>query len=107
MYRHNNSHVSREDAVDQVLLWQVERDLQLIVIKRDFSRAGAVESGLHEGGPGILQKETSAHVILTDPSHAREHHLPTVIFNSRFPHEEVGEATDFINRHKMRFWGNT
>lgn len=31
------SHISGEDTVDQILLWQVKGALQLVVVKGDFS----------------------------------------------------------------------
>jgi len=97
-----HSHIGGEDPVDQVLLREVKRALQLVVVERDFSRARAVESGLHEGGPGVLQEEASAHVVLTNPRHAREHNLAAVVFHRRLPQEEVGESSDLVNGHEVR-----
>lgn len=100
-----NSHISGEDSIDQVLLREVEGALQFVVVKRNFSRAGAVQTSLHKGGPGVLQEETAAHIVFTHPGHTGEHRLPTVIFNSSFSQEEVGKVTDVVHRHKVGLWG--
>lgn len=80
----------------------MESALQLVVVKGDFSRARAVEPSLREGGPGVLQEEASAHVVLADPRHPGEHHLPAVVLHRRLPQEEVGESSDLVDRHEMR-----
>lgn len=64
-----HSHIGREDAVDEVLLRQVEGALQLVVVEGDLSRAGAVEPRLHERGPGVLQEKSPANIVLADPCH--------------------------------------
>ena len=71
-----HSHVSGEDAIDEVLLGQMEGTLQLIIVEGDLSRAGAVEPGLQEGSPLLLQHSwRAAHVILAHTGHSRHHHL--------------------------------
>ena len=96
------SHVGGEDAVDEVLLRQVEGALQLVVVERDFPRARAVEPGLHEGGPRVLQEEPPANVVLTDSRHSRIHRLATVVLHGVLPEEEEGEEADVVGRDEVR-----
>ena len=89
-------HIGGKDAVDQVQLRQEESALQLIVVEGDLAGAGAVQAGLHEGGPGVLQQEPPPNVILADPGSSGEHGLPTVMLHSIFSEKEVGEIPDVI-----------
>lgn len=96
-------HVGGEDAVDQVQLGQEERALQLVVVEGDLPGPGAVQTRLHEGGPGVLQEEASPNVVLADPSSPGEHCLPAVMLHSIFSEEEVGEVPDVIGGHEIGF----
>ena len=96
-------HVGGEDAVDQVQLGQEEGALELVVVERDLSRAGAVEAGLHERGPRVLQQEAAPDVVLTHPRSSGEHGLPTVVLHGIFSEEEVGEISDVIRGHEVWF----
>lgn len=89
-------HIGGEDAVDQIKLGQEEGALQLIVVEGHLPGAGAVEAGLHEGGPGVLQQEPPPHVVLADPGSSGEHGLPTVMLHSVFSEKEVGEIPNGI-----------
>lgn len=91
-----HSHIGREDAVDEVLLGQVEGALQLVVVEGDLSGAGAVEPGLHERGPGVLQEESPADVVLADSSHAGVDRLAAVVLHRVLPQEEEGEEADVV-----------
>ncbi|MEQ2241114.1 hypothetical protein ILYODFUR_022064 [Ilyodon furcidens] len=91
-----HSHIGGEDAIDEVLLGQVESALELIVVEGDLSRAGAVEPSLHECGPGVLQEEPSADVVLADPGHAGIDCLATVVLHRILPQEKEGEEADVI-----------
>lgn len=95
-------HVSGKDAIDEVLLRQVEGALQLVVVEGDLSRAGAVEPGFGKGGPGVLQQEASTDVVLTDSGHSRVHRLPTVMLYCVLPQEEEGKEPDVIRRDELR-----
>lgn len=60
-------HIGGENAIEQLQLGQVEGPLQLVVVEGDLPRARAVEPGLHECGPRVLQQEPTTDVILTHP----------------------------------------
>lgn len=96
-----HSHIGREDAVDEVLLRQVEGALQLVVVEGDLPGAGAVEPGLHERGPGVLQEEAPADVVLTDSSHAGINCLAAVVLHGVLPQEEEGEEADVVRRDEV------
>lgn len=102
MCRSVNSHVGGEDAVDEVLLGQVEGALQLVVVERDLSGAWAVQPGLHERGPRVLQEKASPDVVLTDPGHAGIHRLPAVVLHRVLPQEEEGEEADVVGGDEVR-----
>lgn len=91
-----HSHVGGEDAVDKVLLGQVEGALQLVVVEGDLPRAGTVEPRLHERGPGVLQEKSPADIVLADSCDTRVHCLPTVVFHCVLPEEEEGEQADVV-----------
>lgn len=67
-----------------------------MVVKGHFAGPGAVEPSLHERGPGVLQQETPADVILADPGRPGEHSLPTVMLHSIFPEEKIGEIANVV-----------
>lgn len=96
-----HSHVGCEDAIDEVLLGQVEGALQLVVVEGDLARARAVEPCLHEGGPRILQEEPAADVVLADAGHTRVHRLAAVVLHCVFPQEEEGEESDVVGRDEV------
>ena len=96
-------HVGGKDAVDQIQLRQEEGALQLIVVERELARAGAVETGLHERGPGVLQQEPAPDVVLAEPGSSGEHGLPTVVLHGIFAEKEVGEIPDVIRGHEVWF----
>lgn len=100
-----HSHVGCEDAVEQLQLGQIERPLQLVVVEWDFSRSGAVQPGLHEGGPRVLQEKATTDVIFTDAPRPRKHRPATVVLHCVLPEEEVGEVADVIGRHKIWLCG--
>lgn len=89
-------HIGGEDAVDEVLLRQVEGALQLVVVEGDLSGTGAVEPRFHERCPGVLQQKAPADVILTDSGHAGVHRLATVVLHGILPQEEEGEEADVV-----------
>lgn len=90
-------HIGREDAVDEVLLGQVEGALQFIVVEWDLPGAGAVKPRLHERGPGVLEEESPADIILADSCHAGIHSLAAVVLHCVLPQEEEGEEADVIS----------
>lgn len=90
------SHVGGENAVEQLQLRQVKCALQFIVIEGDFPWAGAVQPGLHEGGPRVLQKEAATDIILTDSPRPGKYRPATVMLDRIFPEEEVGEVANII-----------
>lgn len=96
-----HSHVSGEDAIDEVLLGQMEGTLQLIIVEGDLSRAGAVEPGLHECGPRVLQQETATYIILAHPGHPRVHSAPTIMLHGILPKEEIRKQPDVKGCHKI------
>lgn len=96
-----HSHVGGEDAVDEVLFGQVEGALQLVVVERDLSGARAVEPRLHERGPGVLQEESAADVVLADPRHAGIHRFATVVLHRVLPQEEESEEADVVGRDEV------
>lgn len=98
-----HSHVGGEDSIDEILLREVEGALQLVVVEGNISRAGTVESSLHEGGPCVFQQETTTNVILTHTGHTREDRLPTVLFYCVLSQKEVREAARLVCRDKLRF----
>lgn len=100
-----DSHIRGEDAVDEVLLGQVEGALQLVVVEGDLARARAVEPGLHEGGPRVLQEEAPADVVLADPRHAGIHRLAAVVLHRVLPQEEEGEEADVVGRDEVGLCG--
>lgn len=91
-----HSHIGGEDAVDEVLLGQVEGALQLVVVEGNLPGAGAVEPRLHERGPGVLEEKPPANVVLADSRHARIDRLPAVVLHCVLPQEEEGEEADVI-----------
>lgn len=97
-------HVGGEDAVDEILLRQVEGALQLIVVEGNLSRARAVESGLHECGPGVLQEKPPTNVVFTDARYAGIDRLPTVVLHGVLSQEEEGEEADVVGRDEVRLW---
>lgn len=98
------AHIGGEDAVDQVELGQEEGALQLVVVEGDLPGARAVEPGLHERGPGVLQQEPPSDVVLADPGGSGEHGFPTVVLHGVFSEKEVGEVPDVIGGHEVWFW---
>lgn len=99
-----DSHVGSEDPVDKVLLGQVEGTLQLVVVEGDLARAGAVEPGLHECGPRVLQQEAAPDVILAHAGHPRVHGAPTVMLHRVLPQEEVGKQPNIEGCYKVWLW---
>lgn len=97
------SHVGSKNAVEQLQLRQVKGSLQLVVVKGDFSWSRAVQPGLHECCPRVLQEETATNVILTDPPCTGEHRPATVMLYRVFPEEEVGEVADIIGGDEVWF----
>lgn len=95
------SHIGGEDAVDEVLLGQVEGALQLVVVEGDLSGARAVEPGLHECGPRVLEEEAPTDVVLADASHSRVHRLAAVVLHRVLPQEEEGEEADVVGRDEV------
>lgn len=95
-------HVGGKDAVDEVLLGQVEGAVELVVIERHVSWAGAVQSGLHERRPCVLEQKPAAYVVLTHPRHPREHRLATILLHRHLPQEEIDEAANLVRRDKLR-----
>ena len=93
----SNLHIGGENAVDQVLFWEVEGALEFVEIKGDLSGPGTVQPCFHERGPSVLQQKSAAHVVLTNPSHTREHHFTTVVLHRRLTEEEVSEAADLVH----------
>lgn len=91
-----HSHIGCEDAVDEVLLRQVEGALQLVVVEGDLSRPRAVEPCLHERGPGVLQEKPPTYVIFADSCHAGINSLATVVLHCVLPQEEEGEEADVV-----------
>lgn len=96
-----HSHVSGEDAIDKVLLRQMEGTLQLVIVEGDLSWAGAVEPGLHECGPRVLQQETTAYIVLAHPGHPRVHSAPTIVLHCILPKEEIRKQPDVKGCHKI------
>lgn len=99
-----DSHIGGEDPVDEVLLGQVEGTLQLVVVEGDFAWAGAVEPGLHERGPRVLQQEAAPHVVLAHAGHPRVHSAPTVVLHCVLSQEEVRKQPDIIGCHEVWLW---
>lgn len=89
-------HVGGEDAVDEVQLGQKEGALQLVVVEGHLAGPGAVQAGLHEGGPRVLQQEPPPDVVLADPGGPGEHGFPTVVLHGVFSEKEVGEIPDVV-----------
>lgn len=56
----------------------------------------AVEPRLHERGPGVLQEEPPADVVLADPSHAGIDCLAAVVLHRVLPQEEEGKKADVV-----------
>lgn len=55
----------------------VSHSLQDVEVEVRVAGDGAVESGLEEGGPLLLQDTgRAASVVLANPGHTRKHHLP-------------------------------
>lgn len=99
------SHIGSKNAVEQLQLRQVKGSLQLVVVKGDFSWSGAVQPGLHEGCPRVLQQKTTSDVVLTDAAGARKHRPAAVVLHRVFTEEEVGEVADVIGGDKVWFCG--
>lgn len=91
------SHIGREDAIDEILLGQVEGALQLIVVEGNLPGAGAVEPRLHERGPGVLKEKSPADVVLADSCHAGIDCLAAVVLHCVLPQEEEGEEADVVS----------
>ena len=97
------SHVGSENAVEQLQLRQVKRPLQLVVVEGYLSWSGAVQPGLHEGGPRVLQEEAAADVVLAHTPRAGKHRPATVVLHRVFSEEEVGEVADIVGRDEVGF----
>lgn len=91
-----HSHISSKNAIEQLQLRQVESSLQLVVVEGDFSWSGAVQPGLHEGCPRVLQEEAATDVVLTHPPGAGKHRPTTVVLHCIFPEEEVCEVANIV-----------
>lgn len=91
-----HSHIGSKDAIDEILLRQVESTLKLVVVEGDLSRAGAVQPSLGKRGPCILKQEAATNVILTDARHPRVHRLPTVMLHCILPQKEEGEESNIV-----------
>lgn len=100
-----HSHIGGEDAVDEVLLREVEGALQLVVVEGDLSGPGAVEPRLHERGPGVLQEEAPTDVVLAHPGHAGVHRLAAVVLHRVLPQEEEGEEADVVGGDEVGLCG--
>lgn len=81
----------------------MEGTLQLVIVEGDLSRAGAVEPGLHECGPCVLQQETTAYIILAHPGHSRVHSASTIMLHRILPKEEICKQPDVKGCHKIWF----
>lgn len=99
--RARDSHIGGEDPVDEVLLRKVEGTLQLVVIEGDLAWAGAVEPGLHERGPRVLQQEAAPHVVLAHSGHPGVHSASTIVLHRVFPQEKVCEQPYIIGCHEV------
>lgn len=63
----------------------VRHGLQDVEVEVRVARDGAVQAGLEEGGPLLLQDTgRAAAVILTHPRHPRKHHLTTTTVETMF-----------------------
>lgn len=82
----------------------MEGTLQLVVVEGDLAGAGAVEPGLHERGPRVLQQEAAPHVILAYAGHARIDRASAVMLHRVLPEEEVREQPNVIGCHKVWLW---
>lgn len=98
-------HVGGENAVEQLQLGQVKGPLQLVVVEGDLPRARAVQPGLHEGGPRVLQQEAAPDVVFAHPPGAGEHHPAAVVLHRVLPEEEVGEVADVVGGDEVGFCG--
>lgn len=98
-------HVGGENAVEQLQLGQVKGPLELVVVEGDLPWTRAVQPGLHEGGPGVLQQEAATDVVLAHPPGAREHHPAAVVLHRVLPEEEVGEVADVIGGDEVGLCG--
>lgn len=96
-----HSHVSGEDAIDEVLFGQMEGTLQLVIVEGDLPWAGAVEPGLHECGPCVLQQETTPYIILAHSGHPRVHSASTVMLHCILPKEEIRKQPNVKGCHKI------
>ena len=67
----------------------MEGTLQLVVVEGDLARTGAVEPGLHERGPSVLQQEAAPHIVLAHAGHTRVYGASTVVLHRVLPQEEV------------------
>ena len=83
----------------------MEGALQLVVVEGDLARAGAVEPGLHERGPSVLQQEAAPHIVLAHAGHPRVHGASTVVLHCVLPQEEVRKQPDIIGCNKVWLWG--
>lgn len=99
----SHSHVGGENAVEQLQLGQVKGPLQLVVVEGYFARAGAVQPGLHEGGPRVFKEEAAADVVLANAPGAGEHRPAAVVLHRVFPEEEVGEVADVVGGDEVWF----
>lgn len=62
----------------------VRHGLQDVEVEVRVARDGAVQAGLEEGGPLLLQDTwRAAAVVLTHPGHPRKHHLDTTTTSSQ------------------------
>lgn len=99
-----HSHVGGENAVEQLQLGQVEGALQLVVVEGDLARPRAVEPGLHERRPRVLQQEAAADVVLAHAAGAREDGSAAVVLHRVLTEEEVGEVADVVGGDKVWLW---
>ena len=78
----------REDAVDDLVgladVDEVRRALDLVEVERDLAGNGAVEPGLQEGRPAVVELVRAAAVVLADPRDARVDALKTYSFLGTF-----------------------
>jgi len=84
------------------LLRKVEGALQFVIIEWDFSSTGAVQPGLHESCPCVLQQKSPSDIVFANPCHTRIHCFPTVMFYRILTEEEVSEQTNVIGSNKVR-----
>ena len=98
--------VGGEQAVDQVHLGQEHDALQLVVVEGPLPPPGpgAVEPGLGEGGPGVLQQEAPPHVVAADPRHAGEDPAAALVLDGVLPEEDEDEGACVEGRDEVGLW---